>query len=55
MENNERWMVLCAQASKEQDPERLFQLVQEINALLEEKEARLKNARLSLSVDAREG
>jgi hypothetical protein len=38
----ERWMELCAQAAKEEDPERLFKLVQEISTLLEEKEARLK-------------
>jgi len=42
VENKERWMELCAQAAKEQDPERLFKLVQEINILLEEKETRLK-------------
>jgi hypothetical protein len=42
VEHKERWMELRAQAAKEQDPERLFKLVQEINTLLEEKEARLK-------------
>ncbi len=42
MENKERWMELCAQAAKEEDSERLFKLVQEINTLLEEKETRLK-------------
>jgi hypothetical protein len=55
VENKERWMDLCAQASKEQDPERLSQLVQEINNLLEEKEARLKESRLALRVDTSEG
>ncbi len=55
MENKERWMELCAQAAKEQDPERLFELVQEINTLLDEKEARLKNSRLTLRVDTSEG
>ncbi len=39
-DNKERWMELCAQASNEQDPERLLALVQEINRLLEEKERR---------------
>jgi len=26
VENKERWLELCAQAAKEQDPERLFKL-----------------------------
>jgi hypothetical protein len=32
----ERWKELCAQAAKEQDPEKLLKLVQEINRLLEQ-------------------
>ena len=40
-EKKERWMELCAQAAVEQDPKKLIELVQEINALLEEKERRL--------------
>ncbi|MGA9355830.1 MAG: hypothetical protein WBV46_19240 [Terriglobales bacterium] len=40
-EKKERWMQLCAQAAVEQDPQKLIELVQEINALLEEKERRL--------------
>jgi len=40
-EKKERWMVLCAQAAVEQDPEKLMELVREINDLLEEKERRL--------------
>ncbi len=40
-EKKERWMQLCAQAAIEQDPQKLIELVQEINALLEEKERRL--------------
>lgn len=40
-EKKERWMQLCAQAAVEQDPQKLIELVQEINALLEEKEHRL--------------
>lgn len=39
--NKERWLQLCEQAAAEQDPDKLFRLVQEINRLLEEKE-RLK-------------
>jgi len=41
-ENEERWEELCRQASVERDPEKLRQLVMEINRLLDEKEARLK-------------
>ena len=41
MQNKERWQELCAQAAVEQDPDRLMELVKEINELLNEKEARL--------------
>ena len=41
-ENDERWEELCRQASVERDPEKLHQLIMEINRLLDEKEARLK-------------
>lgn len=41
----ELWQELCAQAADEQDPERLLELVKEINRLLEEKEQRLPKAR----------
>ena len=41
MQDKERWMELCEHASKEPDPERLLELVQQVNALLEEKESRL--------------
>ena len=41
--NKERWKVLCEQASVEQDPKKLHELIREINDLLEAKEARLKN------------
>jgi hypothetical protein len=36
-EATERWMVLAEQASKEQDPQKLAELIKEINRLLEEK------------------
>jgi len=42
MQGNERWKELCEQASKEQDPKKLHELIREINDLLETKEARLK-------------
>ena len=35
----ERWMALCERAAVEQDPDKLFEIVQEISKLLEEKEA----------------
>jgi len=40
-EKKERWLELCAQAAVEQDPQKLMELVREINTLLEEKERRL--------------
>jgi hypothetical protein len=36
-------MKLCEQAANEHGPEKLMELVTEINSLLEEKEQRLKN------------
>jgi hypothetical protein len=39
--NKERWRELCEQAAVEQDPEKLLELVREINDLLEQKRARL--------------
>jgi hypothetical protein len=44
-ENKERWRVLCAQAAVEQDPEKLLELVKEIDAMLAAKEERLLKAR----------
>ncbi len=46
MENREKWMELCEQASTEQDPEKLLALVQEINRLLEAKQERLSKQKL---------
>jgi hypothetical protein len=40
--NRERWMQLCEQAANEQDPEKLMELIREINRLLDAKEQRLK-------------
>ena len=36
-EATERWMVLAEPASKEQDPQKLAELMKQINRLLEEK------------------
>jgi len=38
-------MELCEQAAKEQDPDKMIELVAEINRLLNEKEARLEALR----------
>ena len=40
--NKERWEELCELASKEQDPQKLIELMKEINRLLEIKLNRLK-------------
>jgi hypothetical protein len=40
-EKKERWMELCAQVAVEQDGQKLLELVEQINELLEEKERRL--------------
>jgi len=41
-ENREKWVELCEQAAKEQDPAKLLTLTQEIARLLDEKEQRVK-------------
>ena len=38
--NDVDWRVLCEQASKEEDPERLIELVQRLNKALEERQRR---------------
>jgi len=45
MKNKERWIELCEQTAKEQDPKRPLPSVKEINSMLEEKERRLESAR----------
>ena len=35
--NDELWKSLCEEASTEQDPERLLELVREVNRLIDEK------------------
>lgn len=44
-ENREQWMRLCELASKEQDPDRLMELVREITRLLEEREQSVNGRR----------
>jgi hypothetical protein len=41
-EKGQQWRVLCEQAAVEQDPQRLLELAEQINRLLDEKEQRLK-------------
>ena len=43
-ETGERWRKLCEQAAIEQDPQKLLQLIEEIDRLLEVKEERLQQA-----------
>jgi hypothetical protein len=42
-QDHERWMQLCEQASHEANPAKLLKLVEEINKLLEEREAEQTN------------
>ena len=44
-QQKERWKELCELVAQEQNPERLMELVAEINRLLEQKEQRLIAAR----------
>ena len=43
-ENLEQWQKLCQEAAGERDPERLMELIREIDRMLSEKERRLKSA-----------
>jgi hypothetical protein len=44
-ERRERWQALCGQAAQEQDPDRLMELIRQINELLQAKEQRLQRER----------
>jgi hypothetical protein len=44
-ERKERWFELCELAAVEEDPDKLVELVREINRLLEEKRQRLQQRR----------
>jgi hypothetical protein len=46
-ENEERWMQLCRKAIDERDPDKLMQIMEQINRMLEEKEQRLKERRIT--------
>jgi hypothetical protein len=43
-ENQERWMELCELAAKEQNPQKLTELVYEIHCLLRQKENQVQPA-----------
>jgi len=43
-ENRERWMELCERAAKEQNPQKLSELVYEIHCLLRQKESLAQSA-----------
>lgn len=45
-EKKEKWFELCEQAAVEQDPDKLMALVRQINALLDEKESRIRDPAL---------
>jgi hypothetical protein len=47
-QTRELWMTLCEQATEEQDPKRLLELVKQINELLEQREQGLKEKQLSI-------
>jgi hypothetical protein len=51
-ETKEEWLVLCEQAAVEQDPARLLVLVTEINRLLNEKQARVRQTNERISNDS---
>jgi hypothetical protein len=46
-QTEQTWRKLCERAVIEKDPDKLLQLVKEINRLLNEKEARLQSAQTS--------
>jgi hypothetical protein len=48
LDKKERWEELCDLASKEQDPQKLIELIKEINRLLEAKLDRLRASKRSL-------
>jgi hypothetical protein len=45
-EDLERWQSLCHEAAGEKDPERLMELIREIDRMVAQKEKRIKEHRL---------
>jgi len=52
-ETKERWIHVCELAAREQDPDRLMMLVQELNELLTQKHERLQMQRFGPTSDNR--
>jgi len=50
-ETKERWLVLCEQATVEQHPAKMIQLIREINVLLQAKQQRVSAAPTPTRVD----
>ncbi len=44
MQGKQKWLKLCEQAAVEQDPEKLLALVEQIDALLQVEEDRLRDS-----------
>jgi len=53
-ETGERWYKLCEQAANEQDPQKLMELIHEIDRLLAEKEERLLRQQQPSKEEAKE-
>ena len=47
-ENGEHWRTLCEQVTNEKDPDKFMELVLELNRMLDEKEARLRQQRANI-------
>jgi hypothetical protein len=52
-ETKERWVHICELAAREQDPDRLMMLVQELNDLLTQKHERLQTQRFGATSEYR--
>ncbi len=55
MADTEKWKELCGKAAVEKDPQRLLELVQEINRILEEIENKEKSPAIVFSEDGDRG
>jgi len=53
VQQNERWLELCAKAATESDPKTMLALVREINDLLEAKDRRRPEVTTRLTSDFR--
>jgi hypothetical protein len=46
-EGNDSWLALCEQAAVEQDPAKLLALAGQINGVLEERQGRLRQSKVT--------